>query len=168
MAKGSRRTPKKPPTEIRADKEAELKRYESEPLEPIGSKLAADVPTYVQGDSIPVDEPKRNGIAPKSLAPNRRLLPIHIKIIHDGRNDSPQFEMGEDHRYRKMVIKFRQDPGEEIQGILERDRNGVSFAYDERQKLWHAPATPDGRQAAYEVTNEISGKDLRYGYGRGA
>lgn len=101
------------------------------------------------------------------------ILPRHIKLIHDGRGDSPPFQLGEDHAHGKMVIGFRKDPGQVIKDKLTELREmpsggePVNFQYDERKGLWHTDATPDGRERAYQAANEISGKDIRYGFGRG-
>lgn len=93
---------------------------------------------------------------------SRRILPAHVKIIHDGRGDDPPFEMGLDTKANRLVIGFREEPGFDVKEKLERH----GFEYSETKRLWHTPATPVGREAAYHAANEISGKDIRYGFAR--
>ena len=96
-------------------------------------------------------------VNPPGPNPTGAILPDRIKIIHDGRNDDPPFEMSEDFAHRKMVIGFRADPGETVRSQLTRERQvspkspPLRFHYDSGQKLWHTVATPDGREHAYLV-----------------
>ncbi len=116
-------------------------------VEKVESAQEAGDVTQPQADSPPAD-------APGSSAEPEAGKPRWNSRIGGGWGD---FEAGvrlnEDHRNRRMTIKFDEKPSEEVRQIMKRE---YGYTFDGENQLWYKRINPATARQAREEAEELA------------
>lgn len=125
--------------------------------------MSAARPQYIDG--LPVDE--SGHLVQSAAVASRTEL---NDCPSEGRNwvnpykaivTTPDFEMGENRRFKQRVFQFKEKPSDEVLAKLKE----AGFTYRANEKAWTIEATPANRILSDDLAQQFSGRSASMGRG---